>query len=174
MAYLIEPTNDLRESWLAAQREHHEVDGRTEAGGQEIDDLESGDSIDPIVQSLLAGTAVPGTDPGMTCEWWWVEPNGVWLEYIGRLVLVPNPGPREGHLRVAIRPSRRREGHGSRLLAAGLPIAAARGLLSVILACPRDDEAANKLVGRFDAAPLAHGGGRGVARFIVETMCAAR
>ena len=165
MAYLIEPTNDLRDSWLAAQREHADVDGHTEAGGQSIEDLESGNSIDRIVQSLLAGTAVPGTDPGMTCEWWWVEPSGQGLEYIGRVVLRPNPGPREGHLRVAVRPSRCRQGHGAQLLKAALPIAAGRGFPSVILACPPRNAAAHRLVQRLGATPL-----RGSAdRFLLPT-----
>ncbi|WP_344247147.1 GNAT family N-acetyltransferase [Actinocorallia libanotica] len=124
------------------------------------------------MQSLLAGTAVPGTDPGMTCEWWWVEPGEEGLEYIGRVVLQPEPGPREGHLHVAVRPSRRRQGHGTRLLEAALPIAAGRGFPSVVLACPRHNEPARRLVLGLGATPLSRGSA--VDRFNLSAQAVVR
>jgi len=162
--FLIEPTTDLRDSWLAAQREHAEIDGHTEVWGLSIEELESHGSIAGLIESMRF---MPDTAPGLASEWWWVEQTDAGeRRYIGRVVLRPEPAPYEGHLHVAVRPSRRRQGHGTRALEAALPIAAGRGFLSVVLAVPRRNEAARRLVLRLGATPLAQGP---VDRFTLST-----
>lgn len=134
-AYLIEPEKDLYESWLAAQREHEEVDGQAEADGLSVEDLEANEGEPDIERLLMSKRIAPGTTPGLTGEWWWVEKVGDGLEYIGRVTVRPVPrvesqppsDDRKAQLRIAIRPSRRGEGHETDLRQAADPIVRSRG-----------------------------------------------
>ncbi|MDX6738578.1 hypothetical protein [Actinocorallia sp. A-T 12471] len=188
MAYLIEPDADFYDSWLAAQREHEEVDGRAEADGLSVEDLEVGGS-ESVARSLLSKRVVPGIDPGLVGEWWWVEKTSrepdcservEGYEYIGRVTLQPEPRPedrrletsgRAGRLHVAIRPSRRREGHEAAVLSAALWLAGGRGFPVVLLTCSEEEAAAFGLVQREDVSVAERASGN---RYTVPTTVGAR
>lgn len=117
--YLVQPTADLRETYLEAMREHLQVDGAPDAGGLTMSDLEGETCLIHYTEGLRDGTALrPGTRPLEGCEWWLVEAADGGLVYLGRVSVRVHPGRRHGHVEVAVRPSRR-QGHGARLLRLG-------------------------------------------------------
>jgi predicted acetyltransferase len=145
--HLVQPTDALRATFLEAMREHAETDGRPDAGGLTLADLEDGDCVACYTEGLRDGTAMrPGTRPMEGCEWWLVEPGRDGLTYLGRVSLYLNPGPRQGHLELAVRPSRRRQGHGARLLRLGLDLAHERGIGMARLVCWEGAQAARALI----------------------------
>lgn len=79
---------------------------------------------------------------------WWVE--GV--EWLGRLSirhdLIPRLEEVGGHIGYDVRPSRRREGHATRMLAEALPIARGLGIDRALVTCDHDNVASRRTIER--------------------------
>jgi predicted acetyltransferase len=155
MPHLIEPQADqhLRVSFLEAMREFEVTRGHADAGGLTIKDLEGTSCLTHYTAGLRNGTSRrPGTAPLRCCEWWWVEGGPDGPTYIGRVALRHHAAPNESHLRVSVRPSRRREGHGTAILQAVLPIAKGHGVDPIRLVAADDDIAGRKMIKACGAA----------------------
>ncbi len=78
--------------------------------------------------------------------YWWVDDAG----FVGRLAirhrLTPDLLEVGGHIGYDVRPSRRREGHASRMLAESLPLAYALGIDPALLTCDDTNTASRKVI----------------------------
>jgi predicted acetyltransferase len=77
---------------------------------------------------------------------WWVDDE----EYLGRLTIrhrltsqLRNVG---GHIGYGVRPSARRRGHATAMLAAALPVARGLGIDRVLVTCDHDNIASRKVI----------------------------
>ncbi|MFI6075342.1 GNAT family N-acetyltransferase [Actinoplanes sp. NPDC051343] len=96
-----------------------------------------------------------------TTHLWWVEGSA----FLGRLSirhrLAPEPaGSRNGHIGYEVRPSARRQGHATAMLAASLAWARRIGLESVLLTCDEDNEASRRTIERNGGVPDSPSGGK--------------
>ncbi len=77
---------------------------------------------------------------------WWVEGDA----YLGRVsirhVLTEQLKRRGGHIGYDVRPSARRQGHGSRMLAAALPVALSLGIDPALVTCDADNVASRRII----------------------------
>jgi predicted acetyltransferase len=77
---------------------------------------------------------------------WWVSDN----EYLGRIAIRHRLTPRlrdyGGHIGYDIRPSARRHGHATAMLAAALPAAHALGIDPALITCDEDNIASRKII----------------------------
>lgn len=163
MPYLIQPSADarLRPSFLEAMREFETTTGRADAGGLTVRDLEGATCLRHYSTNLREGTSMrPGTAPLKCCEWWWVDGGPDEMTYIGRVSLTHTPAPGQGHLRVSVRPSRRREGHGTAILKRALPFAEASRVKQVRAYADTHDMAARKMIAKCGGHLQAQQGGR--------------
>ena len=78
--------------------------------------------------------------------WWWVDGD----EYLGRIALRHRLNERllelGGHIGYDVRPSARRRGHATAMLATVLPYAAARGIDPALLTCDVDNDASRRVI----------------------------
>jgi predicted acetyltransferase len=157
---LIPPTATVHASYLRAMEEHI-AEGRGLPGdgtnvGQYIRQYgkvwselpEFQRFIDGLRAQELADTPRPANYVPTT-SLWWVDGD----EYLGRLGirhrLAPGRmGERNGHIGYDVRPSARRKGHATGMLAASLPIAAAIGLPRVLVTCDDTNEASRRTIER--------------------------
>ena len=158
MADLVLPTLDVRRSFLAAMTEYAAEGRGTLADHSNIgrDMRLFGDRwatpagfrafVDAVRAQELDDTPRP---PNFvpTTTLWWVDGR----EYLGRLSirhrLAPGRiGERNGHLGYDVRPSVRRRGHATAMLAAAKPWAARLGLARVLLTCDADNVASRKVI----------------------------
>ena len=105
-----------------------------------------------LAQRLEETPRPPGFVP--TTVLWWLDGD----EYLGRLNirhrLAPGrAGERNGHIGYDVRPSARRKGHATAMLAAARPIAAAVGLSRVLITCDDDNEASRRTIERNGGVP---------------------
>ncbi|GIM91317.1 GNAT family N-acetyltransferase [Paractinoplanes toevensis] len=160
MPALIPPTADVHASYLRAMDEHI-AEGRGGPGdgsnvGQYIRQFGQVWAARPEFERFVAGlraqeledTPRPATYVPTT-SLWWVDGD----EYLGRLGirhrLAPGRmGERNGHIGYDVRPSARRKGHATAMLAAALPIAAAIGLREVLITCDDTNEASRRTIER--------------------------
>ena len=160
MPSLIPPTVAVHTSFLRAMDEHR-AEGRGRPADQSnigmqirlygdvwaaveeferfLADLRQQERKDPHRSSGL----VPAT------TLWWVEGD----EYLGRLAirhrLAPGSvGERNGHIGYDVRPSARRQGNATAMLAASLPVAASLGLSRVLVTCDDDNVASRRTIER--------------------------
>jgi predicted acetyltransferase len=151
-AYMIQPTADLRATFLEAMREFVAETGSTDADGHSMAELENPEFLESYTRELRDGTCLrAGVEPLRCCEWWLVEPlaepgDAAGPGYVGRVSLRHHPARGLGHLDFAIRPSRRREGHGTGLLALALPISRANGVPEPLLVCDEGNVAGRKVI----------------------------
>jgi predicted acetyltransferase len=157
---LIPPTVDVHASYLRAMAEHV-AEGRGRPGdqsnvGQYIRQFgplwSSLPEFRRFVDSLRAQERSDTPRPATyvpTSSLWWVEGD----EYLGRLGirhrLAPGRiGERNGHIGYDVRPSARRQGHATEMLAAALPVAAGLGLSKVLITCDHDNVASRRTIER--------------------------
>jgi predicted acetyltransferase len=135
---LIPPTAEARESYLAGERAVCLADGTpTDWLGP------AGDDFDTYVDELRRVRfkwGVPYT------TFWYVSGE----HYLGMLVirhrLTPDLVEVGGHVGYHIVPRWRRQGHATRMLAAGLAECARLGLSRVLLTCASDNEASRRVI----------------------------
>jgi predicted acetyltransferase len=157
MPELTAPTVRVHASFLAAVAEF-QGEGRGQAGdasmvGREIN-LYAGRWQDPGVFDAyvrwLRNDAVEdaprpaGYVPSTTL--WWVSGD----EYLGRISirhrLTPQLRDYGGHIGYDIRPTARRRGHATAMLAAALPRAQALGINPVLITCDEDNVGSRKVI----------------------------
>lgn len=157
MPLLTMPTTRVHASFLAAMAEFT-AEGR---GGPD-DDTMIGHEIsryasrwaDPAVfeeyvswlcaQAQEDSPRPAGFVPSTTL--WWVSAD----EYLGRIAirhrLTPQLRDYGGHIGYDIRPSARRHGHATAMLAAALPVANALGIDPALVTCDEDNIASRKVI----------------------------
>jgi predicted acetyltransferase len=155
MAELIRPDTRLKASFLAAMEEFRE-EGR--AGGDTMigwdltrfgETWHTEEGFAAYVRETLAEAERPRA-AGFVCQtsWWWAEGE----EYVGRISLRHelNEQLRDfgGHIGYDVRPSRRREGHATRMLAAALAEAHALGIEQALLTCDADNDGSRRVIER--------------------------
>ncbi len=164
---LVPPTVDARPSFLAAMDEYV-AEGR--GGPDDFSNIGADLRAYASTWSSPAGFAdfvgfllaqrreetprPPGYVP--TTVLWWLEGE----VYLGRLNirhrLAPGPaGERNGHIGYDVRPSARRQGHATAMLAAARPVAAALGLPKVLITCDFDNQPSRRTIERNGGIPAA-------------------
>ena len=160
MPVLIPPTVDVQASFLRAMEEHR-AEGRGLPSDQSNvglylrtygDRWQNESDFSRFVADLLAQELEETPRPAAfvpTTSLWWVDGS----EYLGRLGirhrLAPGIiGQRNGHIGYDVRPSARRQGHATAMLAAALPVAASLGLPRVLITCDHDNEASRRTIER--------------------------
>jgi predicted acetyltransferase len=159
MPQLISPTTRLRASFLAMVTEFHA--DRDYPVPWFVADVDPRALVDPIAfdayvvrvlgerdkAAVWAGGFVPMT------TLWWVEGE----QLLGRLAirhrLTPALEKAGGHIGYDVRPSARRQGHATAILAAALPIASSLGIAEALLTCDDTNTASRRVIeangGRF-------------------------
>jgi predicted acetyltransferase len=157
MPDLVAPTPRVRASFIAAMSEF-----RAEGRGAPSDNSMVGDEIrdygpgwaDPGLfeeyarhlreQALEDSPRPAGFVPSTTL--WWVDSD----EYLGRIAirhrLTPHLLSYGGHIGYDVRPSARRQGHATAMLARALPVAAALGIDRALLTCSEDNIGSRKVI----------------------------
>ncbi|MGN5376641.1 GNAT family N-acetyltransferase [Streptomyces lasalocidi] len=159
MPELIDPTARLRTSFLAAVAEFREdSDYPVPWFVTDVDPpaLTDATAFDAYITRLLGerDEAAPRRDGfvPMTTLWW-----GEGGQMLGRLAirhrLTPALEQADGHIGYDVRPSARRQGHATAMLAAALPIAASLGITRALLTCDETNTASRRVIdtngGRF-------------------------
>ncbi len=153
MADLSTPDVRFRESFLEAMAEF-EDEGR--AGGDSMIGADlaqfgsvwhTSEGFEDYLTQTLEESRRPRR-PGFVCQttWWWTEGD----EYLGRISLRHELTPAllevGGHVGYDVRRSRRRQGHGTRMLAAVLPEAASLGIDPVLVTCDVGNLGSRKVI----------------------------
>jgi predicted acetyltransferase len=157
MAELSAPTTRVHASFLAAMAEFsaegrgglgdntmigHEI---SQYGGRWADPEQFADYVRNLREQALADSPRPaGYVPSTTL--WWVCGE----EYLGRIAIRHRLTPllREygGHIGYDVRPSARRRGHASAMLAAALPVANELGVDPALITCDEDNVGSRKVI----------------------------
>jgi predicted acetyltransferase len=148
MGILVPPTVALQASFLEALGEYHAED-LAFYGRLDPEQLSRPEAFAVYVRSLLL-EALPGTPrpPGQVPQTtlWWVEDR----RFIGRLSIrhelnewLRTTG---GHIGYDVRPSERRKGHATAMLAAALPVAHVLGIDPALVTCDHDNVGSRKVI----------------------------
>lgn len=135
---LVLPTVAVRESYLAGER---------------ADSLAEGESLEWLSPAVDDFDAYVAERRGVRFKWdvpfttfWYVSGR----DYIGTLVvrhrLTPELAEVGGHVGYNVVTPWRRQGHATRMLAAGLPECARLGIDRVLLTCRHDNEASRRVI----------------------------
>ena len=159
MPKLIEPTSELRESFLAAiaefqaDRDYPPSWFVTDVGPEALTDPDAFDVyIARVAAERLEETAPAIGWVPMTTLWWAADG-----EMLGRPAirhrLTPALAKVGGHIGYDVRPSARRQGHATAMLAASLPIARSLGIEEALLTCDETNTGSQRAIeangGRF-------------------------
>jgi predicted acetyltransferase len=135
MTELVAPAERYRSSVLAAE---------AEGGGQGFTD----ESFSSKLQGLADSAAARNLKPGRVAQ------TTLWLvdgdEYIGRIAirhaLTPLLVAIGGHVGYDVRPSRRRQGHATRMLGLAVPRIAALGIDPALITCEATNHASRRVI----------------------------
>ena len=161
---LVAPTVDCRASFLAALAEYHAEGRHLELPADLLADpgefaryvaalrADVDHPGEPVrYVAALGGASEPAPWPDgyvPQSTYWWAAGG----EYLGRLAirhrLTPHLLVEGGHIGYEVRPSARRRGHATAMLAAALPLAAALGIELAHLDCDDDDVASRRVIER--------------------------
>jgi predicted acetyltransferase len=157
MPQLTAPAVRVHRSYLAAVAEYA-AEGRGSPGdnsmlGREIRQY-GGTWADPgAFAAYTARLRADAREESPRPEWlvpattlWWAEGS----EYLGRITVRHRLTPRllemGGHIGYDVRPSARRRGHATRMLAAVLPVARSLGIESALVTCDEDNTGSRKVI----------------------------
>ena len=144
MAELIRPSTAYKTSVVAALREFA-ADGHHRYVDADIDALER-HFVAYVEGELQRATVPPQAGWVADTVYWLVDTQG----FIGRISLRHHltDSLREfgGHIGYEVRPSRRRQGHGTRMLALLLEKARARNMGKVMLTCDESNIGSRKII----------------------------
>ncbi len=117
--------------------------------GQEIRDggWQTAEGFAGFVAALRAESVTPRRTGWVTCTtWWWCEGS----TYLGRIALrhelTEHLRKAGGHIGYDVRPTARRQGHATAMLAAVLPHARRMNIHAVLLTCDVDNEASRRVI----------------------------
>jgi predicted acetyltransferase len=157
MPELTDPATHVHASFLAAQDEFRAEgrggpDDHSMIGGeiQQYGDKWASPEVFAEYVSWLRDQALeesPRPEGYVPCTTlWWVSGD----DYLGRLAIRHRLTPRllnaGGHIGYDVRPSARRRGHATAMLAAALPIAAGLGIDRVLVTCDEDNTGSRKVI----------------------------
>jgi predicted acetyltransferase len=147
MPQLVMPAVRYHASYVAAVDEFLAEDLGQEHYRPEFADLEAFDSWLAVLAHEARSDAeprFPGWVPQTTR--WWVEGD----EYLGRIAIrhrLTEPLLQfGGHIGYDVRPSARRQGHATAMLAAARPIARSIGIERALVTCDHDNVASRKVI----------------------------
>ena len=159
MAELIDPTVRLRTSFLAAVSEFHaDRDYPTPWFVNDVDPLAL---TGTVAFAAYVRRVLSERDETVGRADWFVPMTTLWWaegdEMLGRLAirhrLTPALEKAGGHIGYDVRPSARRLGHATAMLAAALPIARSLGITRALLTCDETNTASRRVIetngGRF-------------------------
>lgn len=166
MPELVGPSPSVRESFVQALGEF-----RAEGRHRDLDPLALAEpqSFGRYVEGLLARATVAPDPSGLVPETvlWWIAGE----RYLGRVsirhTLTAPLRRRGGHIGYEVRPSARRKGHGTRMLASALPIARAIGIDPALVTCDAENLASRRIIESAGGEPWAELDGE--LRFWVPT-----
>ncbi len=145
MPELLRPTGAVRESFVEALGEF-----RAEGRRLDLDPLALAEprAFDRYVRGLLARATTAPDGFGLVPDTvlWWIEGRA----FLGRVSirhrLTEQLRRRGGHIGYEVRPSARRTGHGTRMLAAALPVAAGLGIDPALVTCDAANPASRRII----------------------------
>jgi predicted acetyltransferase len=139
MTELVTPSTRYRASFLAA-----EVESNGEGTGRGVTDDVSFAALLAKYEQYALGRVPDGRVPETT--FWLVEGD----EYIGRIAirhtLTPLLRAYGGHVGYDVRPSRRRQGHATRMLRLAIPHLAALGIDPALITCDESNVASRNVI----------------------------
>jgi predicted acetyltransferase len=143
---LVTPDTRYRESYIAALREFHAEDHNTDLDADALDEPRA---FAAFVAELIAA-ALPETPRPQH----WVPGTNLWYvvddEYVGSLQIRHQLTPPliifGGNIGYEVRPSARRRGYATRMLALSLPIAHSLGIDRALLTCDHTNIASQKVI----------------------------
>jgi len=168
---LLRPTMALRESCLRMQEEFKTFDQReyrTFLPG-------NGEAFPAFLRRMQNNEAGIDLLPGIVPQRiFWLVRDG--REIVGQSAIRPELTPileiEGGHIGYAIRPTERRKGYGTRILALTLEPARALGLRRVLLTCNTENVASARIIqkngGAFDGESPSPYTGKPVSRYWIE------
>ena len=151
MPELIEPTVDLRDSWLESSREWGAAEHQDGAGVAETDDLTTVEGFAAWIERLReqSDESRPIAPDRVHATYWWIVEDG---NYLGAITLrhALNAHLLEGggHIGYGVRPSARRRGLASWALGQVVEVARERGMDRVLITCDDDNIASARTIER--------------------------
>ena len=164
---LVEPTLELESSFRQIAEEH-QAEGNY-GFQKELADFAS------HVRHLRANALGEGLKPGQTpSTTFWLVRDG--KDIVARTTLqhelTPELEREGGHIGYNVRPSERRKGYGTRLLAMVLDKARERGMARVLVTCDTDNIASGKIIrangGEFENEVISDDSGKPKSRYWIE------
>jgi predicted acetyltransferase len=149
---LVDPTGQLRKSFLAAMSEFRsDLDYPVPWFVTDVDAeaLVDPAAFDRYVARVLgerdeSGVRVPGWVPATTL--WWADHELMLGRVCIRHRLTPALEVAGGHIGYDVRPSARREGHATAILATALPVAASLGITEALLTCEETNTVSQRVI----------------------------
>ncbi|MEV5963549.1 GNAT family N-acetyltransferase [Kribbella sp. NPDC051952] len=148
MPELIEPTVELRDSWLESSREWGEV-SQDGAGLWEAEDLSTVEGFATWIERLREQADDSRELPAdkVHATYFWIVEDGNYLGAITlRHTLTAKLLEGGGHIGYGVRPSARGRGLATWALGQVLDVARRRGLDRVLLTCDEDNTASAKII----------------------------
>jgi predicted acetyltransferase len=151
MPELIDPTSKLRTSFVAAVKEFRADQDYPVPWF--VEDVDPQALVDPaafeaytvrVINERTASGVRPGFVPMTTL--WWADGE----QFLGRMAirhhLTPALEKWGGHIGYDVRPSARRQGHATAMLAAALPIAKSLGISQALVMCDKTNVASRRVI----------------------------
>lgn len=152
VAELIDPTVRLQASFLAAVCEFHE--DRDYPTPWFVTDVDPAALTDSAAFAAYVTRVLGERDESARRADWFVPMTTLWWaegdQMLGRLAirhrLTPPLEKSGGHIGYDVRPSARRQGHATAMLAAALPIARSLGIMRALLTCDETNTASQRVI----------------------------
>ena len=145
---LVDPGTEWHRSFLDAVAEFHAEDRWADVSEADLADAVK--FRDHVVSLHELATPYIGRPRGWvpTTVMWWVSEE----VFLGRVEirhrLTPGLRRRGGHIGFDVRPSARRQGHATSMLAAALPVAFALGINPALVSCDKTNGASQRVIER--------------------------
>ena len=148
---LVIPSSKYKDSFLAALREYQKeeigvIDTRYDLATLKPEELQK--DFTSYIKKIAGATKGRGLPPGFVAHttYWLVDGK----EFIGKVdirhELTEHLLRVGGHIGYDIRPSKRKQGYGKKLLAMALPKARALGIIHVLITCNEDNLGSKKII----------------------------
>ena len=167
---LVEPTAELRESYLAMVHEFREAGERFQQ--DYYDDLADFPAMVRKLRGQSRGDSLP--EGYVPCSHYWLVRGGAVVLGTSRLRhrLMPRLEHEGGHIGYDIRPSERGKGYATHLLALTLEKARAVGVREALLTCDTDNAASARVIerngGRLAGRGFSERTGKAISRYWID------